>query len=219
MTDASLDLPAPEQAARMERYYRIHARIYDATRWSFLFGRASILSRLPILCVPARILEVGCGTGHNLRLLRKRFPDAQITGVDVSATMLAKARDNLGPLVGGGGIRLHHGPYRMQIGGQPFDLILFSYCLSMVNPGWEQLLDFAKEDLSQDGRIAVVDFHDSPFPLFRRWMGVSHVRMEGHLLPGLQARFATETCEVRNAYAGAWSYVQWVGTAGLRRDR
>jgi S-adenosylmethionine-diacylgycerolhomoserine-N-methlytransferase len=217
MTDTSMELPLPEQAARMERYYRIHARIYDATRWSFLFGRATILSCLPEAFVPSRILEVGCGTGHNLLLLRNRFPDAEITGVDVSAAMLAKIRDNLGSLADG--IRLHHGSYRMQFDGQPFDLILFSYCLSMVNPGWEQLLDFAKEDLSADGRIVVVDFHDSPVALFRRWMGVSHVRMEGHLLPGLQDRFATETCEVRKAYAGAWSYVQWVGTAGLRRER
>lgn len=37
------------------------------------------------------ILEVGCGSGHVLRL----FPDARLTGVDVSAEALAAARRNL----------------------------------------------------------------------------------------------------------------------------
>lgn len=37
------------------------------------------------------ILEVGCGGGHVLQL----FPTAQLTGVDVSGEMLAKARRNL----------------------------------------------------------------------------------------------------------------------------
>lgn len=38
-----------------------------------------------------RILEVGCGGGHVLRM----FPDAKLTAVDVSGSMLAKARRNL----------------------------------------------------------------------------------------------------------------------------
>ncbi|UCC30769.1 MAG: class I SAM-dependent methyltransferase [Phycisphaerales bacterium] len=38
-----------------------------------------------------RILEVGCGGGHVLR----QFPESDLTGVDVSGEMLAKARRNL----------------------------------------------------------------------------------------------------------------------------
>ena len=38
-----------------------------------------------------RILEVGCGGGHVLRL----FPECKLTGVDVSGEMLNKARRNL----------------------------------------------------------------------------------------------------------------------------
>ena len=37
------------------------------------------------------VLEVGCGGGHVLRL----FPQANLTGIDVSGEMLAKARQNL----------------------------------------------------------------------------------------------------------------------------
>ncbi len=41
-----------------------------------------------------RILEVGCGGGHVLRL----FPDSELTGVDVSGVMLEKAKRNLAGL-------------------------------------------------------------------------------------------------------------------------
>jgi 2-polyprenyl-3-methyl-5-hydroxy-6-metoxy-1,4-benzoquinol methylase len=38
-----------------------------------------------------RLLEVGCGGGHVLRM----FPECELTGVDVSGAMLEKARKNL----------------------------------------------------------------------------------------------------------------------------
>lgn len=39
-----------------------------------------------------RILEVGCGGGHALVLLRARFPGADFTGIDRSAIRVARAR-------------------------------------------------------------------------------------------------------------------------------
>ena len=43
---------------------------------------------------PARILDVGTGTGAGARVLARRFPDAQIVGVDLSQAMLDQARRN-----------------------------------------------------------------------------------------------------------------------------
>ena len=40
----------------------------------------------------ARILEIGCGTGHHLLSLAKRWPEASFTGLDVSARGIARAR-------------------------------------------------------------------------------------------------------------------------------
>lgn len=198
------------QAERMERYYRWHAGIYDATRWAFLFGRTTGLRRLPPDFAPRRILEVGCGTGHNLRRLARRFPEAEIEGVDVSAAMLAEACRQLASAAGR--IHLHHGPYRPRAGRPRSDLILFSYCLSMVHPGHEELLDAAAGDLAPGGRLVVVDFHDSPVPAFRRWMGMNHVTMDGTLLSALERRFAAEIRAVRRAYAGLWRYLVFIGT-------
>src|SRR5579862_4922254 len=95
-TSASL---AAETA--VEKYYRFHSRIYDATRWSFLFGRTAIMKNFTGVA-PRNILEVGCGTGRNLVELGRRFPQAQVTGVDLSATMLHLARKktaSLGPRI------------------------------------------------------------------------------------------------------------------------
>lgn len=42
---------------------------------------------------PARIVDLGCGTGNATPLMRRRWPDARITGVDGSPDMLARARE------------------------------------------------------------------------------------------------------------------------------
>ena len=41
--------------------------------------------------VPARILDAGCGTGYGAGQLRKRWPQAHITGIDFAPAMLALA--------------------------------------------------------------------------------------------------------------------------------
>ncbi|HQC71300.1 MAG TPA: class I SAM-dependent methyltransferase [Candidatus Competibacteraceae bacterium] len=195
----------------LARYYRLHARLYDATRWSFLFGRSDLQARIAALRSPQRILEIGCGTGRNLARLAHCFPAAQLIGLDLSADMLARARTHL---------RQHRSRVilRQQIYSQPlapapgFDLIVLSYCLSMINPGWEQVIRSARQDLMADGLMAVVDFHDTRWPAFRRWMAVNHVRMEGQLLPELQTHFQPLDSAVRRAYGGAWRYLRFIGT-------
>jgi SAM-dependent methyltransferase len=49
---------------------------------------------------PASILEVGCGYGKQLGLLRDRLPEIPMTGVDFSPTQLAQARRHLAGLDG-----------------------------------------------------------------------------------------------------------------------
>lgn len=53
------------------------------------------------LTAESRILDLGCGTGANLRrLLRLRLKFASYTGIDFSSDMLSIARGNLGHLPG-----------------------------------------------------------------------------------------------------------------------
>jgi len=50
-----------------------------------------LLARVP-LAAPKTIVDLGCGTGTVTQLLRARWPEARITGVDNSAPMLERAR-------------------------------------------------------------------------------------------------------------------------------
>jgi tRNA (cmo5U34)-methyltransferase len=42
-----------------------------------------------------RVLDLGCGTGHGMRLVLERFPNAAVTGIDFQKKMIAKSRQNL----------------------------------------------------------------------------------------------------------------------------
>jgi S-adenosylmethionine-diacylgycerolhomoserine-N-methlytransferase len=199
-----------ERHRSIERYYRVHAGIYDLTRWTFLLGREALLRQVGASVSPARVLEVGCGTGKNLVQLGRQFPQARLWGLDLSGDMLAVAKkklQNLAPR-----LTLIQAAYDRPVEDQPFfNLVVFSYVLSMFNPGWEEALSAARRDLAPGGAIAVVDFHDSPFPVFKRWMGLNHVRLDGHLLPGLKSRFPIHEATVRPAYGGVWSYFCFLG--------
>lgn len=47
----------------------------------------------------SRILDVGCGTGRLLELVAERYPDADLTGLDLAPNMVSQARERLGPSV------------------------------------------------------------------------------------------------------------------------
>ena len=51
-----------------------------------------LMTRLPVQR-PERIVDLGCGAGNVTAILHRRYPSAQVLGVDGSAAMLEKARD------------------------------------------------------------------------------------------------------------------------------
>ena len=194
----------------MRGFYRWQASIYDATRWSFLFGRNVLLAQLPGTAAQT-VLEVGCGTGRNLKWLAKRHPGWRLTGVDVSPDMLARAGRATLPY--SHRVQLLEKPYGAGaiLLPEPVDIVLFSYSLTMFNPGWEAAIEQAWQDLKPGGWVAAVDFHDTPSGLFRSWMTRNHVRMDGHLLPFMEARFQTVHKKIQPAWGGLWQYFLFVG--------
>jgi S-adenosylmethionine-diacylgycerolhomoserine-N-methlytransferase len=210
MTQADI-LSALNQSKRMEHYYRFHSKIYDATRWTYLFGRDTLIEKIVANRWPTHILEVGCGTGVNLVNLQRRLPQAALVGVDTSAAMLQVARRKLAS-INAPQVELKHIAYQQPLNlTRPFDVVVFSYALSMFNPGWEQAIAAAWADLTPGGLLAVVDFHDSPWTLFKRWMACNHTRLAGHLLPHLTAYCQAPDVEMRQAYGGGWSYFIFMG--------
>jgi len=169
----------------MERIYRVQRHFYDATRPFFLFGRDRLLNRIVALH-KSRILEVGCGTGRNLRWLTRKMPSAELFGLDISSQMLQTAqaklrREKLSS------IQLVHASaeewnYRQTFDqSQPFDIIFFSYSLSMI-PDGRRAREGAIANLNPKGTLLVVDFWDQrDWPGWRqkflvRGLGVFHVR-------------------------------------------
>ncbi len=189
-------------------YYRWHAPFYDISRWSFLFGRNNIITRLPSLPHHASILEVGCGTGRNIALLQKQFPTSKITGIDCSECMLGFARSKHQSTES----KLLQGVYgKHEVINQKFDLILLSYTLTMMQQPFEQTIEKLASDLEENGVIAVVDFHHTPYNWFHYWMKQNHVTMDKTLLGLLQNRFEPIHIEVKPAYLGWWWYFSFIG--------
>jgi len=200
------------QASAMDQYYRFQSKIYDMTRWTFLFGRDEIIKSVPVERNAAvRILEIGCGTGYNTKLLAQTFTKAEITAYEVSEDMVSLSRKKLAGF--GDRVKVVHEPYGMHPESQleSFDVILFSYSLTMINPQWEDLIKQAHKDLKIGGYIAVVDFHNSKHQWFKKHMGNNHVRMDGHLIPLLKELFNPIVEKVNSAYLGTWEYMMFVG--------
>jgi S-adenosylmethionine-diacylgycerolhomoserine-N-methlytransferase len=200
----------------LERYYKLHARIYDATRWSFLFGRSLLIKQIARHIHPCRILEIGCGTGKNLVALSRHFPDADLTGLDLSKEMLELASKRLSGC--GRQAELMHRVYSRPLHPDPaYDLIIFSYTLSMINPGYRKAIRSARHDLVPGGVIAVVDFFDSRVAPFKTWMKINHVRMDGHLPVELRKQFMPVCDENMAAYGGLWRYFIFIGKQSERK--
>ena len=196
----------------MTQYYSYQSKIYDATRWSFLFGRKQVLKQLKKHLPQAQnMLEIGCGTGTNLQELIQMYPDSHIWGIEGAKDMYKIAQKKLNSkrfkahLIKTAYIKEHGLALPMM------DVIVFSYVLTMINPYYKEVIEQAYKDLAPGGRIVVVDFHLTTSDTFRKWMEVNHVVMKGQLLPILQSLFETEFLQIEHAYGELWHYFMFIG--------
>lgn len=159
-------------------YYGWSKHFYDLTRKYYLFGRDRALKDL--LADPSwkRLVEIGPGTGRNLRILHEGRPSAQLGGIEASDEMLehAVARCPWARLQQG---FAEDADYSELLGGPP-DVIMFSYCLSMVQDP-HQALENARRTAAVGGRVIIVDFADlkgmrTPMRQgLRKWLDTFHV--------------------------------------------
>lgn len=185
----------------LQSYYRLHARIYDLTRWSFLFGRNSLRQWFPELPKGARILDLGCGTGKQLHFLQKRYPSATITGIDQSPEMLQIAGKKIS-----GQVTLRNTLYEPSTFPEhSFELIVASYSLSMVDD-LEAVLKALQLHLTPGGYLLVVDFDSTPFHWFNRWMERNHVHFDNRLFEKLQQAFCPQRIKTKRGYWGLYRY-------------
>jgi S-adenosylmethionine-diacylgycerolhomoserine-N-methlytransferase len=145
----------------MNRMYRRQRHIYDGTRRYYLLGRDQLISGLQP-AAGTSVLEIGCGTGRNLVLAGRLYPDARFFGIDVSTEMLTSAIAAISRTDQTGRVRVAHGDgtafnpqnlFRIS----RFDHVMISYSLSMI-PDWRGVLQAAATHLKPGGRLHIVDF-------------------------------------------------------------
>jgi S-adenosylmethionine-diacylgycerolhomoserine-N-methlytransferase len=185
-----------EATRRMNRMYRRQRHIYDGTRRYYLLGRDRLIAGLrpgP----DASVLEIGCGTGRNLVLAGRLYPDTRFFGIDVSTEMLTSALTAISRRGMVDQIRLAHGdatafdPSAL-FGVPAFDHIFISYSLSMI-PDWRGVLKQAASRLAPGGHLHIVDFGGQErLPamaraLLRRWLAMFDVTPRDDLARALAA--------------------------------
>lgn len=196
-------------SSSLQVYYKFHSWIYDSTRWTFLFGRKKLHRYIPFEphdCF--RLLEVGCGTGAVIQHLRKHFPNAYLSGLDLSADMLQIARRKIGP---DDKVNLVQEVFGSDFKSEgKYDIVLMSYSLSMIRDQWEVIGEAVGEHLLSGGYFILLDFWTSQHQWFKNWMRYNHVYMEEELPAWLLKNFQEQDFQVKEAYRNGWQYMYGV---------
>lgn len=180
---------------KMDRMYRHQRYFYDLTRKYYLLGRDRLLKEMEI-CDGETVLEIGCGTGRNLAILAKKYPQTSFFGLDASTEMLktagrkinSKHLSNVNLKTALADDFSYRDTFDLQ---NPFDTIFFSYSISMI-PTWRESIENALENLKSGRSIYIVDFYDQKdLPVwFRRilqaWLKRFHVKYPEKLIPFLK---------------------------------
>jgi len=111
------------------------------------------LTALPALAPGARVLDIGCGTGHLLAALRERGGSLSLTGVDVSAGMLAGAAERLGDDV----VLCRAPAERLPFGDVAFDAVVTASSLHYWRAPERGLAEIARV-LAVGGVLVITDW-------------------------------------------------------------
>jgi S-adenosylmethionine-diacylgycerolhomoserine-N-methlytransferase len=195
-------------ATAMDRMYRWQHAIYDVTRKPYLLGRDRMLETLRPT-EGANVLEIGCGTGRNLIVAARRWPNSRFFGYDVSAVMIGHAKkavtraglDHQIVLLQGDACDLD--PH-IAFGESRFERIYISYVLSMI-PAWRDVLASAAHLIKPGGALHVADFGDqsgmdtASRRILNTWLGLFDVTprldLEQELTQIALARQLQASCE------------------------
>lgn len=184
----------PDTFETLDRKYHLQRHFYDFTRKYYLLGRDQLLREMKVK--PGEtVLEVGCGTGRNLVILAKRYPDSFFFGLDASMDMLEMADAKLDTA------RLQNVTLANVLAEDfyyvntfeltdRFDKIFFSYSISTI-PSWREAIDNALNNLTPGGELFIVDFYDQKDisrafrNMLQNWLKAFHVQFWNDLLPYL----------------------------------
>lgn len=189
---------------------------------------ADLLAQVPDL-KPRHIVDLGCGPGNSTQLLVRRFPAAEVIGIDRSAAMLTSARERLP------GCRFEAGDIATWRSDVAPDLIFANAALQWL-PDHSSLLPRLFGQLAPGGVLAVQlpDNRDEPSHAAMReaasenpWAafiaGTAEARVGILDVAAYDDLLASTACTIdlwRTTYqhrmASAAAIVTWVRSTGLR---
>lgn len=181
-------------------YYRREHRWYDLTRPLFLYGRKELAELAAQNLKPlfqSKLLEIGCGTGYMENKLRAEGFQGKYLGIDISPDMLSHARtDNNKSLFLGSDI------YNLR---SQWDMTLYSYPLTLMKD-WQENLEYADTLLSEEGKVAVVDFHSTNNPIYKSYMDLHGIGINQNTIDYLDSRFRRLEVQIIRSPLRMWSY-------------
>lgn len=152
--------------------YRRIARWYDTLLEPFNRGLRAIGLRMYPPKEGMFVLDVGCGTGIQLKYYQKA--GCHVFGIDQSPTMLQVARNRLGE---SGNLYLGDAA-DMPYADNKFDLIIFCFVLhEMPSKVRSAAIDESKRILSANGRILLIDYNCGPIRPLKGWIFKSMITL------------------------------------------
>lgn len=180
---------------KMDKMYRHQRYFYDFTRKYYLLGRDKLIAEMNVQD-GENVLEIGCGTGRNLTILAKKYPNTNFFGLDASAAMLETSqkkidKNNLSNITLKKSLADDFTFAETFNLGKPFDTIYFSYSISMI-PTWQKSIQNTLANLQNRRSFYIVDFYDQrDLPkwfqkILQSWLKQFHVKYPRELIPYLE---------------------------------
>jgi 2-polyprenyl-3-methyl-5-hydroxy-6-metoxy-1,4-benzoquinol methylase len=105
---------------------------------------------------PARVVDIGCGTGWSSIAIARAYPSAQVDGFDLDEVSIQKARDNALEAGISDRVRFHREDAAQLTRHGPFDVATAFECIhDMARP--VEVLQAVREALVDDGSMLIVD--------------------------------------------------------------
>jgi trans-aconitate 2-methyltransferase len=189
---------------------------------------AEDLVRRVAVDAPGRVIDLGCGPGNSTEVLRRRWPDARVIGLDKSPEMIAAARSR-------------HPECEWILGAvetwttnAPFDVV-FSNAAFQWMGDHERLIGHVFEQVADAGALAFQIPSDAyaavrrhmhevaEDPAWRERMAAAKVALTMEapgfyydVLAGRASRIDIWETEYSHVMDGPSAIVDWVSTTGLR---
>ncbi len=203
-------VPTETPTERVRTYYERFAHRYDRSMrfWERVLsipeGRRWAASH-----ARGDVLEIGVGTGLNLPFYGS---DIRLTGVDLSAAMLAEARRRAAEL--GRVVDLREADAQaLEFPSDRFDTVVFSLCLCSIPDDRRAVAEGARV-LNPGGRMLLLEHVRSPSPMVRagqRLVEPLLLRFQAdHLTREPLEHLRAERMEIEEVHRWAWGIMERV---------